>query len=85
MVLIGAYHDSKDDRYWFVLQNTHRDGLFELVDGEHLAPSDAKIIFACKDVDMSLKGNHEVSGGEYIETETELAEIEECIEEETIV
>jgi len=34
MVLIGAYHDSEYDRFWFVLQNSHIDGYFKLVDGE---------------------------------------------------
>ena len=76
MILIGAYHNSEDDRFWFLLQNTHKDDYFKLVDGEHLASSNATIYFAHRNIDMSLKGDYKTAVGEYSETALDM---EECM------
>jgi hypothetical protein len=78
MVLIGAYRSSEDGRFWFLLQNTHKDDYFKLVDGEHLASSNTTICFADLKIDMSLKGDHGTAVGEYFETALDM---EECIGE----
>jgi hypothetical protein len=76
MILVGAYHNSEDDRFWFLLQNTHKNNYFKLVDGEHLASSCASIFFANSGTDMSLKGNYGIAVGEYSETALDM---EECM------
>jgi hypothetical protein len=75
MVLIGAYHDVDQDRFWFLVQNTDLNVYFKLVDGEHLASSWAQISFANKNIDMALKGDYAVADGEYSET---ALDVEEC-------
>ena len=85
MVLIGAYHDKDkeyNDRYWFLLQNTHQNSYFKLVDGEYLASCDATVYFAGPKVDMSLENNFNVVVGEYSEVEYELEECREFEQEE---
>ena len=85
MVLIGAYHDKdKDcnDRYWFLLQNTHQNSYFKLVDGEYLASCDAAVYFAGCKVDMSLENYFNVVVGEYSEAGYELEECRELDEPE---
>jgi len=82
MVLIGAYPDPEDGRFWFVLQNSHVNGYFKLVDGEHLASCRATVAFPFESTDLTLKDKYDISYGEYIETETELEEcMVECVEE----
>jgi hypothetical protein len=76
MILVGAYHNSEDDRFWFLLQNTHKNDYFKLVDGEHLASSYASIFFANSGTDMSLKGDYRIAVGEYSETALDM---EECM------
>ena len=73
MILIGAYQCS--ERYWFLLQNSHRGGYFKIVDGEYLASCHPTILFAFKHTDMSLKADLKVVAGEYIEAEFAM---EEC-------
>lgn len=77
MVLVGAYHSISDDRYWFLLQNTHKDQYFKLMDGEYLASCMPTIWFAHKHADMSLVGDLAVVEGEYSETAS-FMEMEEC-------
>eukprot|EP00980_Cylindrotheca_fusiformis_P016289 scaffold4841_cov132-Cylindrotheca_fusiformis.AAC.2 len=76
MVLLGAYLSPDDGRYWFLLQNTHQNAYFKLIDGEYLASCEPTVYFANKKIDMSLKGTYEVVTGEYIET---AVEHEECM------
>eukprot|EP00980_Cylindrotheca_fusiformis_P000946 scaffold251_cov88-Cylindrotheca_fusiformis.AAC.5 len=76
MVLLGAYLSPDDGRYWFLLQNTHQNAYFKLIDGEYLASCNPTVYFAFKEIDMSLKGTYEVVTGEYIET---AVEHEECM------
>eukprot|EP00980_Cylindrotheca_fusiformis_P010730 scaffold2410_cov116-Cylindrotheca_fusiformis.AAC.2 len=76
MVLLGAYLSPDDGRYWFLLQNTHENAYFKLVDGEYLASCEPTVYFARQKCDMSLKGTDEVVMGEYIET---AVEHEECM------
>ena len=83
MVMIGAYKcqdeaDADKDKYWFVLQNTHKDAYFKLVDSVHLASCGAKVFFAGPGTDMSLKPAAVVTEGEYIESSVDLDECCGC-------
>lgn len=64
MVMIGAYRDADEDRYWFVLQNTHKNAYFKLVDSVHLASCGATVYFPNPKTDMSLKGDIIVTEGD---------------------
>jgi len=75
MIMIGAYHSHDDGRYWFVLQNSHKDDYFKLVDGEYLASCSATIRWADESADMSLKGSYDTVVGEYVEAAFDM---EEC-------
>ena len=61
--------EDDNDRYWFLLQNTHADQYFKLVTGEYLASCKASISFARAPHgrDMSLKETFNVVDGEYSE------------------
>ncbi|KAL3913632.1 MAG: hypothetical protein SGARI_000560 [Bacillariaceae sp.] len=74
MVLIGCY--KCNDRYWFVLQNTHKGDYFKIVDSEYFASNQAKLYFAYKSADMSLKSNYKIVEGDFIEA---AAAMEECM------
>ncbi|KAL3921435.1 MAG: hypothetical protein SGILL_002748 [Bacillariaceae sp.] len=77
MVLVGIY--TYDGRHWFVLQNSHQDGFFKVVDAEYLASCCAIVSFAHKKVDMSLKKDFKIVEGEYVEAECGM--MGECAEE----
>ena len=74
MVLIGAYHQADQDRYWFLLQNTHKNAYFKLVDGEYLASCCASLAFPIPGTDMSLKEDYNTVDGEYSEAAFDLDE-----------
>ena len=58
MVMIGAYHATEKGKYWFLLQNTHREGYFKILSGEYLASCEVKIHFLSPKSDVSLKDNY---------------------------
>ena len=74
--------EDDNDRYWFLLQNTHEDQYFKLVTGEYLASCNANISFARAPVDMSLKDTFNFVDGEYSEAAAVLEESMPRIEAE---